>query len=196
MQDPCGLPPTGAPLSAGAPSQESRTDAHTAHRSAAEADTKSDTAALPDPQRVIELLAYLDSLRSAALWGDVDAEGGAGDYLPGRGHFVVPFPDHAAATVRALVLAAGAADRLRGAAELLADAVGDELPHGCKAMRACVADVRVALTGAAAGAADRRQMDARECGRSGGLARAAKLTPERRREIGRLAAVARWSKRP
>jgi hypothetical protein len=35
----------------------------------------------------------------------------------------------------------------------------------------------------------------RKAGRLGGPARAALLTPERRREIARLASVARWSKR-
>ncbi len=42
-------------------------------------------------------------------------------------------------------------------------------------------------------AADKDQAAA-ELGRKGGQARAAKLTPERRREIARKAALARWNK--
>lgn len=40
-----------------------------------------------------------------------------------------------------------------------------------------------------------KQKAAKILGKSGGLARAAKLTPEQRREIARRAANARWSKR-
>ena len=38
-------------------------------------------------------------------------------------------------------------------------------------------------------------MDAKQGSSAGGLARAAKLTPERRREIARAAIAARWSNR-
>ncbi len=41
----------------------------------------------------------------------------------------------------------------------------------------------------------RRQMTSSEMGRKGGKNRAKNLTPERRQEIGRQAAQARWGKR-